>query len=253
MRSSERQLRTRSFLAGYLQARESMQPVEFALNDPWLVSQGKKTIKATQFYYHAPYRPAFARSAVGKVFNRFKLWTWNSAKFRREVYQEAKYRGFQPGSVEFDRLQRLRQADAFTMGLASLLPYTMFDYSLPAPYSYLQDLADWSFGDEKQRERAYFGVLPHALAPLHIIMPSILRGPEMIFGSAFTGQWDRLATYTMVSYFPFGMMARDLVKAYQSPSMFTEFTTGIPLHRIQRAKQDIEKGKKAPAMTPTIW
>ena len=134
-----------------------------------------------------------------------------------------------------------------------MLPYTMFDYSLPAPYSYLQDLADWSFGDDKQRERAYFGVLPHALAPLHIIMPSILRGPEMVFGSAFTGQWDRLATYTMISYFPFGMMARDLVKAYQSPSMFTEFTTGIPLHRIQRAKQDVEKGKKAPAMTPTIW
>ena len=253
MRSSERQLRTRSFLAGYLQARENMQPVEFALNDPWLIAQGKKAIKVTQFYYHAPYRPAFARSSAGKVFNRFKLWTWNSAKFRREVYQEAKYRGFQPGSVEFGRLQRLRQADAFTIGLAGMLPYTMFDYSLPAPYSYLQDLADWSFGDDKQRERAYFGVLPHALAPLHIIMPSILRGPEMVFGSAFTGQWDRLATYTMISYFPFGMMARDLVKAYQSPSMFTEFTTGIPLHRIQRAKQDVEKGKKAPAMTPTIW
>ena len=36
-------------------------------------SLSKKTIKATQFYYHAPYRPAFARSAVGKIFNRFKL------------------------------------------------------------------------------------------------------------------------------------------------------------------------------------
>ena len=253
MKSSERQLRTRSFLAGYLQARESMQPVEFSLNDPWLVHQGKKTIKATQFYYNAPYRPAFARSSVGKVFNRFKLWTWNSAKFRREIYQEAKYRGFDAGSPEFQRLQRLRQADAFSLGLASLLPYTMFDYSLPAPYSYMQDLADWSFGDEKQRERAYFGVLPAPLAPLHIIMPSILRGPEMVFGSAFSGQWDRLANYTLISYLPFGMMARDLVKAYQSPSMMTEFVTGVPLHRIQRSKQDIEKGKKAPAHVPSVW
>ena len=114
----------------------------------------------------------------------------------------------------------------------------------------MQNLADWTFGDEKVRERAYFGVLPHALAPIHEIMPSILRGPEMIFGSIFTGSWERLANYTLISYLPFGMMARDLVKAYQSPSMTTEFLTGVPLHRLQRAKEDVEKGKKAPAYTP---
>ena len=84
-------------------------------------------------------------------------------------------------------------------------------------------------------------------------MPSILRGPEMVFGTAFNGQWERLANYTLVSYLPFGMMSRDLVKAYQSPSMLTEFTTGIPLHRIQRAKQDVEKGKRAPKHVPSIF
>ena len=61
-----------------------------------------------------------------------------------------------------------------------------------------------------------------------------------------------MPNYTLVSYFPFGMMARDLVKAYQSPSMLTEFTTGIPLHRIQRAKEDIEKGKRAPKYVPSL-
>lgn len=253
MRSSERQLRTRTFLASYLQARDSMYPVEFELNDPWLISQGKKGVKATQFFYHAPYRPAFARTSAGKVFNRFKLWSWNSGKFRREVYQEARYLGFKPGTKEFERLQRLVQADAFVIGLAMLLPYTMFDYSLPAPYSYMQNMADWAYGDEKQRERAYFGVLPKAIAPIHEIMPSILRGPEMIFGSLFTGSWDRLASYTLVSYVPFGLFGRDLIKAYQSPSMLTEFITGVPLHRIQRVKQDVEKGKKASPLTPTIW
>ena len=241
MRPTERYLRINSFLSSYLQARETMFPVEFELDNPWLVQQGLKGVKVSQFYYHAPYRPAFARTNVGKIYSRFKLWGWSSVKFRREVFQEAKYRGYKQGTQEFDRLQRLMIADAMMLGLANLLPYTMFDYGLPAPYAQLQDVAHWSFGDDTERDRAFYGVLPKAIAPLHELMPSILRAPEAIFGTMFTGAWDRLAMYTMVSLFPFGLQMRDISRAIDNPAMSLDFITGIPIHRLATAQEKLEK------------
>ena len=241
MRPTERILRLNSFAASYLQARESMFPVEFELNNPWLIDQGLKGVKASQFYYHAPYRPAFARTSAGKIYSRFKLWGWSSVKFRREVYQEAKYRGYKPGTEQFDRLQRLMIADALMLGLANLLPYTMFDYGLPAPYAQLQDFAHWTYGDDMERDRAFYGVLPKYIAPLHEIMPSIFRAPEAIFGTMFTGAWDRLAQYTIVSTLPFGLMSRDILRAIDNPSMALDFVTGIPVHRLASAKKSLEK------------
>ena len=157
------------------------------------------------------------------------------------MFQEAKYKGYKPGSQEFDRLQRLMIADAMMLGLANLLPYTMFDYGLPAPYAQLQDIAHWSFGDDKERDRAFYGVLPKAIAPLHELMPSILRAPEAIFGTMFTGAWDRLAMYTMVSLFPFGLQTRDIARAIDNPAMALDFVTGIPIHRLATAQEGLEK------------
>ena len=253
MRKSERFLRLNTFLSGYLQIRESNHPIDFKLNDPYLINQAKKAVKAAQFFYHAPYRPPFARTSVGKVFSRFKLWAWNSVKFRRELYQEAKYRGFEINSREMERLQRLAMADMFVLGLANLLPYTMFDYSLPAPYSNMQDIADWAFGSDIQRDRAFYGALPHPIAPLHELMPSIFRGPEAIFGTIFTGAWDRLASYTLMSYVPFGLLSRDMYRSFQNPAMLMEFTTGIPIHQLGKAKKDIAANKKAPAYSPGFF
>ena len=253
MKKSERFLRLRTFLSGYLQIRDNHHPIDFKLNDPYLINQGKKAVKAAQFFYHAPYRSPFARTSAGKVFSRFKLWAWNSVKFRRELYQDAKYRGFDPSSTEMSRLQRLAMADMFVLGLSNLLPYTMFDYSLPAPYSNMQDIADWAFGDDVQRDRAFYGALPHPIAPLHELMPSILRGPEAVFGTVFTGAWDRLASYTLVSYMPFGLLSRDVYRSFQNPAMLMEFTTGIPIHQLGKTKKDISAGKKAPAYTPGFF
>ena len=241
MRPTERYLRINAFLSSYLQARESMFPVEFELDNPWLVQQGLKGVKVSQFYYHAPYRPAFARTSVGKIYSRFKLWGWSSVKYRREVFQEAKYRGYKPGTQEFERLQRLMIADAIMLGLANFLPYTMFDYGLPAPYAQLQDLAHWSYGDDKERDRAFYGVLPNVIAPLHEVMPSILRAPEAVFGTMFTGAWDRLAMYTMVSLFPFGLQMRDIGRAIDNPAMAMDFVTGIPVHRLAAAQESLGK------------
>ena len=144
-------------------------------------------------------------------------------------------------------------ADLFMIGLAKLLPYTMFDYSLPAPYSYFQDTSDWLFGSDEQRERAFYGALPRAIAPLHEVMPSILRGPEAVFGNIWTGNWERFANYTLVSYLPFGLLTRDVIGAIQSPALVGEFITGVPLHRMGRLKEDILEGKKAPGYAPGFY
>ena len=181
------------------------------------------------------------------------MWAWNSVKFRKDIYRDAKYAGYRPGSKEFERLQRMAIADLFIIGMAKLLPYTMFDYSLPAPYSYFQDTSDWLFGSDKQRERAFYGVLPRAIAPLHEFMPSFLRGPEAVFGNIWTGSWERFANYTLVSYFPFGLLGRDIYGALQSPAMVGEFITGVPLHRLGRLKDDVSAGKKAPAYSPGFY
>jgi hypothetical protein len=253
MGKSELFLRLNTFKAAYISIRESMSPVEMKLNDPYLIEQAKKSVKASQFLYTAPFRPSFARTSAGKVYSRFKLWAWNSVKFRRDVYKEAKYAGFRPGSREAKRLERMMTADLFMIGMAKLLPYTMFDYSLPAPYSYFQDTSDWLFGSDQQRERAFYGVLPRGIAPLHEFMPSILRGPEAVFGNLFSGNWERFADYTLVSHFPFGMLSRDIYNAVQSPAMIGEFMTGIPLHRMGRLKEDILNDKKAPAYSPGFF
>ena len=250
MGKSELFLRVNTFKAGYLSIRESMSPVSYELNDPYLIQQAKKAVKASQFLYSAPFRPAFARTSAGKIYSRFKLWAWNSVKFRKDVYKDIKYAGFRPGSPQAKRIERMAIADLFMIGMAKLLPYTMFDYSLPAPYSYFQDTADWMFGSDQQRERAFYGALPRAIAPLHEFMPSFLRGPEAAFGNIFTGNWERFADYTLVSHFPFGMLTRDLLGAIQSPAMIGEFVTGIPLHRLGRLKDDIVKGKKPSGYAP---
>ena len=250
MGKSELFLRVNTFKAGYLSIRESMSPVSYELNDPYLIQQAKKAVKASQFLYSAPFRPAFARTSAGKIYSRFKLWAWNSVKFRKDVYKDIKYAGFRPGSPQAKRIERMAIADLFMIGMAKLLPYTMFDYSLPAPYSYFQDTADWMFGSDQQRERAFYGALPRAIAPLHEFMPSFLRGPEAAFGNIFTGNWERFADYTLVSHFPFGMLTRDLLGAIQSPAMIGEFVTGIPLHRLGRLKDDVVKGKKPSGYAP---
>ena len=117
----------------------------------------------------------------------------------------------------------------------------------------MQDISDWAFGSEIQRDRAFYGSLPHPIAPLHELMPSILRGPEAIFGTMFTGAWDKLASYTLMSYLPFGLLSRDLYRSFQNPAMLMEFTTGIPIHQLGRAKKQIAEGKKAPAYSPGFF
>ena len=125
-------------------------------------------------------------------------------------------------------------ADLFMLGLANLLPFTMFDYSLPAPLSQLSSLATWMFSDnEEERERAYFGNLPTALAPLSELIPVAMRAPADVFGHLLKRDGQIVSDYMLWSAFPFGRLGRDLKRSFEEPGKALDLLTGIPMHRIE--------------------
>lgn len=249
MTKTERMLRTHAFLSSYLQARAMFEPLSsLEYDNPYIIELGKRGIEMTQFLYSNINRPAFARTHLGKVFTRFKLWTWSSVRFQRAVLDQAAFSGYRPGSVEMERYNRLITANMFALGLASLLPYTIFEQNLPAPLSYFQDLASWAFGDKRERERAFFTKgtgIPTALGPLALIAPPIMRVPKG-FNDAFNliwgGETERIATFTTYSLFPWGRLGNDVMRAWENPEMAVDWLTGLPLHQIARVKKRAQRG-----------
>ena len=231
MRRPERTLRRDAFMAHYLQARENFSGAIRRFDDPTLIELGKKGVKATQFLYSAPFRPAFSRSSAGKVFSRFQLWSWNSVRFRNEVIREADLRGWRQGTPEFERFKRMATADLFMTSMAGVFMYSLFESALPAPYNWFQDFADWIYGDEKERDRAFFGAYPSAVAPLQLVTPPSLRILPPIFKGLVTQEWDKLADYYVWTMFPFGRIARDVMgpgSLIENPMRAIEKTTGLP-------------------------
>ena len=248
MRRPERTLRRDAFMAHYLQARDNFSGAIRKFDDPTLIELGKKGVKATQFLYSAPFRPAFSRSSAGKVFSRFQLWSWNSVRFRNEVIREANLRGWREGTPEFERYKRMATADLFMTSMAGVFMYSLFESALPAPYNWFQDFADWIYGDEKERDRAFFGAYPTAVAPLQLVTPPSLRILPPVFKGLVTQEWDKLADYYVWTMFPFGRMARDVLgpgSLIENPMRAIEKTTGLPYMQFAKeaTKYREEKGK----------
>ena len=251
MRKTERYNRVKSFLSTLLALRESIKPVDLKIDDPFLIEGAKKGVAMTQFLYDAPNKPLFASTSLGNIYSRFKTWAWSSVKFRRKVFEDAADKGFAPNTPEFERLQRLLIADLFVVGLALLLPYTIFDYSLPAPYSWLLSLSQWAFGDDGERERAFFISsygLPVEVAPLSELMPPLARVPKgmydginLAFNALFGGEIDNLSTYTVYTLFPGGRLTRDIIRSIENLPFTGEYIVGLPFHKMQRVKKKIEK------------
>jgi len=244
MRKSERMLRRDSFLTHYLSSRETLSQIlpTMEYNNPYLIKMAVKGVEATQFLYHGSARPAFSRTSTGKIFTRFMPFAWNSIKFRRLAWQRAKVHGFDINTLPGQRLQRQLTADLLTFALAQIFVSSIFDSALPPPMSYMQDTADWVFGDEKHRERAFFNQWPHpALAPL-----STITGPSMrlILGptkALINNDWEPFLDYHLWTWAPFGRLARSVVKTYEVPEMWVEQMTGIPIHRVAQKKKKAEK------------
>jgi hypothetical protein len=239
MRVSERPLRQRSFLAHYLNAREGLFPIsqELPFDSPWLISQALKGVTSTQFLYNSAARSNYSNTAIGKVMTRFQPFAWNSIAFRKNVYRNAKMYGFTPGTKDFNRLQRQMTSDLFVFALGNVFTSSIFEYSMPPPMSWLQDTAQFFFGDEKERERAFFSQWPiiskkNVLAPLQPFTGPIMRYPLNTMALFTEGGLEKFAAYYSWTWFPFGRMARDLRKTIMSPAMVVENATGFPLHKI---------------------
>ena len=240
MRRAERTLRRDAYLAHYvhwynlfggtLQGYYDKEGI-WRFN-PILDKLAKDGVKTTQFLYTAPYRPAIARTAFGKILTRFQLWTYNSVATRSMILDQAKIYGFAEGEAT-SRFERMMAMDLVTLGLAQAFMFSLFDSALPAPWSWLTDFANWIFGNDKERDSAFFGAYPTAIAPLQMITPPVMRMFPSMISSMISGDWKRFTDYTIPTMFPFGRLARDIQKSYLNPKSTIDRLTGIPFSRME--------------------
>jgi hypothetical protein len=237
MQRSEIWLRRNAFLAHYLNAYEALRPVseELPWDSPVLIHFGKKGVEATQFMYHAAFRTNYSNTALGKVMTRFQPFAWNSLRFRRHIYQSAKMYGFRPGTKAFQKYQRTMTTDMMALALGMMFMGSIFDYAMPPPMSWMVDTSQWLFGDERDRERAFFSQWPTtALAPLQPVTAPITRFPLNILATIIDGNFDKFSSFYVHTWYPFGRLIRDVGRTIYNPSMIVENMTGLPLHRFQR-------------------
>jgi len=250
MRIPERTLRRDAFISHYLAAVERFGGMIGDYNHPLLIEMAKKGVKATQFLYSAPYRPAFARTQFGKVYTRFQLWSWNSVRFRKDIINQAHIYGWREGTQEFEKYKRMATADLFMLGLANVFMYSIFENALPAPWNWFQDTAEMMFGDDNERERAFFGAYPAPLQPLQMITPPLARLLPATFKAMVTDDYTRLSNYYIWTMFPFGRMARDIAGPggiLENPMRSVEKLTGLPYMQLHRTiVEEREKPKTAP-------
>ena len=246
MRKPERLLRRSAFVSHYLQAKDHF-GAAYKFDHPHLVEFAKKGVKGTQFLYSAPHRPMFAATTTGKVMTRFQLWAWNSVRFRNQVLRNAEIYGWREGSQEFERYKRLAVADLMMLSLGSVFMYSLFENALPAPYNWFQDFADLMFGDDKERERAFFGTYPYPLQPLQMVTPPALRILPPIFKGIVTDDYSKLSGYYIWSMFPGGRFARDIKGSIENPSRLVEKMTGLPYQQFSR---ELSKEKDKEKLRP---
>ena len=248
MKGTERKLRADSFLAHVIQAWEGYGGT-LPIDHPIIIEHAKRGVKATQFLYNAPHRPMFAQTALGKVMSRFQLWSWNSVRFRNDVIREAAKKGWREGTPEFERFKRTQQIDLFMLGMSSVFMYSIFESALPAPWNWYQDTAEWLFGDDKERDRAFFGSWPAAVAPLQMVTPPVLRMAPVSFKGLIEGDFSKLSDYTIWSMFPMGRVARDVFgpnSIVENPYYGVEKITGLPYMQFGKQLTDDKEGKPRP-------
>ena len=178
--------------------------------------------------------------------SRFQLWQWNAVRFRNDVAREAKIFGLAPGNQAYERFVRTMQIDMFVMAMGSAFAYSIFDTAMPAPDAWFQDTSDWLFGNEAERDRAFFGMWPKGLAPLQLVTPPIMRHPLSIAKSLYSNDWERFSKYHVYTMFPFGRMAKDLLapnNLIDNPMGLVDKMTGFPLQSLGRESKKMRKGK----------
>lgn len=252
MQYSERKLRRTAFLAHYLNARQAfgsdmLRHMDF--NNPALIEISKKGVEASQFMYHSAFRSNYSNTAMGRIMTRFHPYAWNSITRRQSLYKYgAKYTKFIEGTAANKKFERQFTSDLMALSLANIFIASIFEYALSPPMNWMQDMASLTFGDAKERERAFFSQWPHpVLAPLQIVTPPAARYVLPPINSFLTGDWESFMKYQSWTYLPFGRALRDATRIYDSPAMLPDFATGIPLHRMHEMRRAAVAEKKAAA------
>lgn len=208
MKQSERVNRLNAFISHGMQAVEGFKEAgkDLSLADQYVFERAERGIEMTQFLYNNAARPAFMRTSTGKVLGRFKLFVFNSIRMRKEFYKQAKLNGFREGSESYNRFKDTFAIDMFMYALGSAFMFSLFDTTLPPPWDWVQALADYTFGDKKEKQMAFFD---SKLGPLNVLKPPIARVPEA-FGELLTGQLEDFSSYTMYTMLPFGRGLRQI-------------------------------------------
>jgi hypothetical protein len=240
MRKSEFLLRSRTWDAAYINARQMLGEFGKSLpfDHPILIQLANRTVKASQFIYHATQRPNVANTSLGRVMTRFHPYAWNSIGRRIKIYRGARFEEWS-GGYKTQRAQRQLTADLMALSLANIFVASIFDYALSPPMNWMQDTAMLLFGDEEERERAFFSQYPHpVLSPLSIVTPPIARFVLAPTTALLNQDFENLTKYQLATYFPFGRFGRDVARTYKSPAMFGEFMFGIPVHTLHDLRRD---------------
>ena len=218
MQASEIWLRNNSFLSHLLQTRDAFNGMagEININNQAFINQALRGVEATQFVYHSVGRSAFMRTATGKVLTRFKNFVQNQIGFQREIYKQARMYGFEKGTKPYEDFERLFVINAMLMALGAAFTYSLFDTVTPPPFDWMREMAELLYGNRKERDRAFFGTYPRAIAPLQIATPPIARIPQSL-AMVLNGDWDRFTDYYIYTLFPFGRVARSLDITFDEP------------------------------------
>ncbi len=134
--------------------------------------------------------------------------------------------------------------DMIALGLAQAFMFSMFDSSLPPPWSWLKDFGRMFFGDERERDSAFMGAWPKQVAPLQMITPPVARAFPAAITAMVSGDWKKFTDYTVWTMFPYGRLARDVHKSYVNPKSTIDRFTGIPFSRLQGPEEEEKKKKK---------
>ena len=231
MSTTEKHLRRKAFLAHYLKAREIYSDLEgnIKVTDDFLVDTARKGVEGSQFIYHATYRPNFSNTAFGRVMTRFQPYAWNSIRRRKQVFEDMMAVEGHPNFEASRRFQRQVANDMMTMALGTLFAYSIFEYALAPPMSWMKESAEFLFGDEETRKNAFFSQYPiRQLAPLQIITPPASRFILPPLNGIINGDWEAFTKYTLWTYAPGGRLMRDMYKTYNNPKYAVEYQTGLP-------------------------
>jgi hypothetical protein len=237
-------------LSHYVKAKESLDALGITLpyNHPWLFQMANKGVAGTQFLYNQANRPAFIRTPLGKIFGRFQLWAWNSVKLRKDFLFQLNQSGYKPGTSDYKRVQRMLLADTFMFALAGIFPATLFESNLAPPFSYLEDLSAFFFGDAKAKTRDFFGALPYPANVVQIVSPPSSRVLYNTLSVVMNGDMEAYGRKVM-TWLPYGRMAQSVYRTVNSPAMAVENFVGLPIHRISGWKKKLgeqERTKYSP-------